>query len=59
MVAWVVYEQVLRECGGGPTVLSLTELYTALCLLWGVDEIKGKHAVMLAEAVLEVINEQA
>lgn len=54
----MVYEQVLRERGGGPTVLSLTELYTALCLLWGVDEIKDKHAVMLAEAVLEVINEQ-
>ena len=54
----MVFEQVLRECGGGYADLSLTELYTALCLLWGVDEIKDKHAVMLAEAVLEVINEQ-
>lgn len=37
--------------------MTLSELYTALCLLWGVDEIKDEHAVMLAEAVLEVINE--
>lgn len=39
--------------------MTLSELYTALCLLWGVDEIKDEHAILLLEAVLEVLrNEQ-
>ena len=35
--------------------MTLPELYAALCILWGVDEIKDEHAILLAEAVLEVI----
>lgn len=36
--------------------MDLPELYTALCLLWGVEEIKDEYAILLGEVVLEVIN---
>lgn len=36
--------------------MTLPELYTALCVLWGIDEIKDEHAILLGETVLEVVN---
>lgn len=36
--------------------MTLPELYTALCVLWGVDTIENEHAILLGETVLEVVN---
>lgn len=35
--------------------MTLQELYTALCALWGVDEIEDEYAILLGDTVLDMV----